>query len=50
VRERLKVEVGAAEDKVRDLAFASDAVKKHLAGKPAKKVIYVKDKLLSIVA
>jgi leucyl-tRNA synthetase len=50
VRERLEVEVGTAEDKVRDLAFASDAVKKHLAGKPAKKVIYVKDKLLSIVA
>ena len=50
VRERLEVEAGAAEDKVRDLAFASDAVKKHLGGKPPKKVIYVKDKLLSIVA
>ncbi|MGH7865860.1 MAG: class I tRNA ligase family protein, partial [Candidatus Binataceae bacterium] len=49
VRERLLVEVGADENKVRDLAFASDAVKKHLAGKAPKKVIYVKDKLLSIV-
>ena len=50
VRERLEVELGAAEEKVRDLAFASDAVKRHLEGKPPRKVIYIRDKLLSIVA
>jgi leucyl-tRNA synthetase len=50
VRDRLEVEVGAGEDKVRELAFQSDNVKRHLSGKPPRKVIYVKDKLLSIVA
>src|SRR5208282_3090237 len=49
VRERLQLAAGAAEDEVRALALKSDAVARHLGGKPPKKVIYVADKLLSIV-
>ncbi len=50
VRDRLQVDAGAAEDSVRAMALQSDAVTKHLNGKPPKKVIYVPDKLVSIVA
>jgi leucyl-tRNA synthetase len=49
VRDRLQVGAGAAEDDVRALALQSDAVAKHLDGKAPKKIIYVADKLLSIV-
>jgi leucyl-tRNA synthetase len=49
VRDRLTVEAGAAEDAVRELALKSDAVMRNLAGKPPRKFIYVKDKMLSIV-
>lgn len=50
VRERLQVVAGAREDEVRALALKSDAVNRHLAGKTPKKFIYVRDKMLSIVA
>ena len=50
VRERLQVGAGTAEDEVRALALSSEAVVRHLAGKPPTKVIYVPDKLVSIVA
>jgi hypothetical protein len=50
VRDRLQIEAGTAEDKVRGMALKSEAVVKHLGGKPPKKVIYVPDKLVSIVA
>jgi leucyl-tRNA synthetase len=49
VRDRLQVGAGTAEDEVRGMALRSEAVVKHLGGKPPKKVIYVPDKLLSIV-
>ncbi|MBF6567769.1 MAG: leucine--tRNA ligase [Candidatus Binataceae bacterium] len=50
VRDRLQVGAGTAEDEVRAMALASDAVVRHLNGKPPRKIIYVPDKLLSIVA
>ncbi len=50
VRDRLQVEAGTAENSVRAMALQSDAVAKHLNGKAPKKVIYVPDKLVSIVA
>ena len=50
VRDRLEIAVGTAEDEVRAMALASENVKKHLGGKEPRKVIYVPDKLLSIVA
>jgi leucyl-tRNA synthetase len=49
VRERLVLAVGTAESEVRELALKSEAVVKHLGGKPPKKIIYVPDKLMSIV-
>ncbi len=50
VRERLQVGAGTAEEEVRALALNSEAVVRHLAGKPPRKVIYIPDKLVSIVA
>jgi len=50
VRDRLEVPASAPEDEVRALALNSEAVKRHLDGKPPKKFIFVKDKMLSIVA
>ncbi len=50
VRDRLQVGAGTAEDEVRGMALRSEAVVKHLGGKPPKKIIYVRDKLVSIVA
>jgi leucyl-tRNA synthetase len=50
VRDRLEVAVGTPEEEIRDLALRSEAVTRHLAGKTPKKFIYVKDKMLSIVA
>src|SRR5579875_703184 len=49
VRDRLEVAADTAEDQVRALAFDSAAVKRHMDGKTPKKVIYVPNKLLSIV-
>jgi len=50
VRDRLEVPAGAPEANVRDLALKSEAVIRHLAGKTPTKFIFVKDKMLSIVA
>ncbi len=49
VRDRLEVAASTSETEVRALALASEAVKRHLDAKPPKKVIYVPNKLLSIV-
>jgi len=43
-------EAGTAEEAVRGMALQSEAVVKHLDGKPPKKVIYVPGKLVNIVA
>jgi leucyl-tRNA synthetase len=50
VRDRLQIAADATEDEVRGLALSSDVVIKNLDGKPPKKVIYVPQKLVSIVA
>jgi len=50
VRDRLTVPAGTSEADVRALALNSDAVKRHLDGNPPKKFIFIKDKMLSIVA
>jgi leucyl-tRNA synthetase len=49
LRDKLEVAVGTSEDEIRALALKSDAVIRHLDGKPPKKIIYVPQKLLSIV-
>jgi leucyl-tRNA synthetase len=50
VRDRLEVDAGTPEEEVRRLVLGREVVSKHLAGKPPRKVIYVPDKLVSIVA
>jgi len=50
VRDRLQVGAGAPEEEVRGMALRSEAVARHLDGKQPKKIIYVPDKLVSIVA
>jgi len=50
VRDRLQVDAGTPEEEVRRLVLDREAVSKYLAGKAPRKVIYVPDKLLSIVA
>jgi leucyl-tRNA synthetase len=50
VRDRLQVAAGAEELEVRDLALKSEAVTRNLGGKAPRKFIFVKDKMLSIVA
>jgi leucyl-tRNA synthetase len=50
VRDRLQVGAGTPEEEVRRLALDRAAVSKHLGGKAPRKVIYVPDKLVSIVA
>jgi leucyl-tRNA synthetase len=50
VRDRLEVPTGTPEDDVRALALNSESVKRHLDGKSPKKFIFIKDKMLSIVA
>jgi len=50
VRDKLQVAADAAEEQVRAMALGSSAVLRHLGGKPPRKVIYVPNKLLSIVA
>jgi leucyl-tRNA synthetase len=49
VRDRLQVAADAPEQQVRELALNSEAVKRHLDGKTPKKLIYVPNKMLSIV-
>ncbi len=49
VRDRLEVAVGTAEAEVRELALKSDAVVRHLGGKTPQKIIYIPNKMLSIV-
>jgi leucyl-tRNA synthetase len=50
VRDRLQVPAGTPEPEVRDLALKSEAVIRHLAGKTPQKIIYIENKMLSIVA
>lgn len=50
VRDRLQVDAGIPEAEVCRLALDREAVSRHLGGKAPRKVIYVPDKLVSIVA
>ena len=49
VRDRISAPAGIGEDAAKDLAFASEAVIKHLGGKAPRKVIYVPGKLVNVV-
>jgi leucyl-tRNA synthetase len=49
VRDRLEVAIGTPEAEVRDLALKSEAVVRHLDGKTPQKIIYIPNKMLSIV-
>ncbi|MDP2105352.1 MAG: class I tRNA ligase family protein, partial [Desulfobulbaceae bacterium] len=49
VRSRLQVPVGTGEEQLKSLAMADDRVLKFVDGKPIRKVIVVKDKLVNIV-
>lgn len=48
VRAKLQVATGASEDKVKQLALSEESVMRYVVGEP-KKVIYVKNKLVSVV-
>jgi leucyl-tRNA synthetase len=50
VRGRLKVSAGASQEEVMKLAEGDPGTAGHLDGKSVKKVVFVKDKLLNIVA
>jgi leucyl-tRNA synthetase len=49
VRDRLQVAAGTSEAEVRAMALASEAVQRHLEGKQPKKIIFIPNKLVSIV-
>jgi leucyl-tRNA synthetase len=49
VRDRLSVPVGVSQGEVQSLALASERVERFVDGKPIVHVVYVSDKLLSIV-
>jgi leucyl-tRNA synthetase len=49
LRGRVTVPVGAAEERVREIALADEAVARHVAGKALKKVIVVPGKLVNLV-
>ncbi|HTR61584.1 MAG TPA: leucine--tRNA ligase [Candidatus Binataceae bacterium] len=49
VRDRFQVAVGTSEAEVRELAMKSEAVTRHLDGKQPKKIIFVPNRMLSIV-
>ena len=50
LRDTLDVKADASEEELKELAFASEAVKRHIDGKEIKKVIVVKNKIINIVA
>ncbi|MFQ5473006.1 MAG: class I tRNA ligase family protein, partial [Dehalococcoidia bacterium] len=49
VRDRIQVAADIAEDVAKELAMASEAVKRHLSGKEPRRVIYVPGRLVNIV-
>ena len=49
VRGRITMPVGLTEEEAREVALGSEAVQRHLDGKPPQKVIYVPGKLVNIV-
>ena len=49
VRDKLTVPVGASEDRLRELALASERVKSHIGDKTIRKVVVVPGKLVNVV-
>ncbi len=49
VRDRIEVEVGVSEDKVKEISLSQEKIKKWIKDKKIKKIIFVKDKLINIV-
>ncbi len=49
-RDVLKVTKGLSEEEVKSIVFANEKVKKYLASKEVKKFIYIKDRLVNVVA
>ncbi|MFH1654509.1 MAG: leucine--tRNA ligase [Pseudomonadota bacterium] len=49
LRDKLTVSVDVSEDEIKEMALKSEHAKKFIEGKPPKKVIYVKGKLVNIV-
>jgi len=49
VRDKLTVTPGISEDEIKKMAFASEKIKEWTKNQLAKKIIYIKDKILSIV-
>ena len=49
VRANIEMPAGAAQQEVEDLAGQDETVQKWIAGKEIKKVVHVKDKLISFV-
>lgn len=50
VRDTITVSVEASEDEIKEAALSSANVKRHLEGKTIKKIIVIKNKIVSIVA
>ncbi|MFH1175379.1 MAG: class I tRNA ligase family protein [bacterium] len=49
VRDIIEVDADAVEEKIKNAAISSEKIKKWLDGKEAKKIIYIKGKMVSIV-
>ena len=50
LRATISVRVNSEEDEIKKIALNLDAIKRHLEGKNIKKIIFVKNKILNIVA
>jgi leucyl-tRNA synthetase len=50
VRDRIQVPVGITEEEAKELALASEKVRRHTEDKETRKVIYVPGRLVNIVA
>jgi leucyl-tRNA synthetase len=49
IRAKLLIEPGLTQDEVQALALADEKVQRHMEGKPIKKVIFVKDKIINFI-
>ncbi len=50
LRSRIEVPAGTSEEKIKEMALSDSKVKRHIEGKKIRKIIFVKDKLINIVA
>jgi leucyl-tRNA synthetase len=48
-RTELTIDLDATQQQVEDIVLADDTVKKWLEGKPPKKVVYVKNRMINVV-